>query len=382
MENFIAYNPTKLHFGKDVVKDLGTTIERIGKNVLFMYGKGSIQKNGIYDAVIEQLESIGANVTEYSGIKSNPVVEDVERAAELGILKHTDVILAVGGGSVIDSAKITGLSIANHTKPWSYMKQQVKPQKTIPLVAVLTVAATGTEMNPAAVLQNPKTGEKLGYVHPLNYPRHSFLDPAYTQSVPANYTAYGVADLIAHSFEAYFGSGEATLSDRFVEAIVKEAMEYGPQLLNNLEDYELRAKIMWAATNALNGLTNYGRKAGDWGVHDIGHNLSLLFDMPHGATLSIVYPAWLKEMKQHIPDRIAELGKQLFDVDSAEETIYKLEQMFVAIDCPIRLQDMDISKEKQEEITELMLKNQVNGYVHQLNDEQRKAIVTNMFAEK
>ncbi len=382
MENFIAYNPTKLHFGKDVVSKLGETIDSFGKNVLLMYGKGSIQKNGVYDAVMEQLESVGANVTEYSGIKSNPVVEDVERAAELGTLKHIDVILAVGGGSVIDSAKITGLAIANHTKPWSYMKQTAKPQKTIPLVTVLTVAATGTEMNMAAVLQNHKTGEKLGYVHPLNYPRHSFLDPAYTQSVPANYTAYGIADLIAHSFEAYFGAGEATLSDRFVEAIVKEAIEYGPQLLKDLDNYELRAKIMWAATNALNGLTNYGRKAGDWGVHDIGHNLSLLFDMPHGATLSITYPAWLKEMKKHIPERIAELGKQLFDVDSAEETIYKIEQMFVSIDSPVRLQDMNIDTDMQEAITEQMLKNQVNGYVHQLDDEQRKAIVNNMFAAK
>jgi len=382
MENFIAYNPTKLHFGKDVVMKLGTTVAQYGKKVLLMYGKGSIMKNGVYDAVIEQLEKVGAEVTEYSGIKPNPVVEDVERAAELGIIRNIEVVLAVGGGSVIDSAKITALSIANHTKPWHYMKQKVVPKNSMPIISVLTVAATGSEMNGAAVLQNHTTGEKLGYVNPLNYPKHSFLDPTYTQSVPKNYTAYGVADLIAHAFEAFFGGGEASLSDKFVEAIVKEAMEYGPKLLNDLTNYEYRANIMWAATNALNGLTSYGRTMGDWGVHDIGHNLSLMYDLPHGATLSIAYPAWLKVQKELIPERIAQLGKHLFGTKTANEAITGIEKLFKNIACPIRLQEMDITNERKDEILAQLHKNKASGYVHKLDDAQRETIVENMFSNQ
>lgn len=375
MENFVAYNPTKLHFGKDVIEDLGNTMNEFGKRVLFMFGKGSIQKNGIYDAVMKQLEGIGAEVIEYSGIKSNPVVEDVIRAAELGKLNGVDVILGVGGGSVIDSAKMTGLAIANSTDPWAIMKGRVKPKSTIPLVAVLTIAATGTEMNGAAVLQNHKTEEKIGYVSRLNYPKHSFLDPSYTQSVSKDYTAYGIVDLIAHSFESYFGGGECSLSDRFVESIVKEAMESGPKVLKEPDNYEYRANIMWSATNALNGMLDYGRAGGDWGVHDIGHNISYLYNTPHGATLSIAYIAWLKLQSDRIPGRIKKLGRQLFNVDSVDKTIEKLEEFFKSIGSPVRLSEIGIEKDQQERITNQMLKTEASGYVHQLSDDDRKRVV-------
>jgi alcohol dehydrogenase YqhD (iron-dependent ADH family) len=379
MENFTAYNPTKLHFGKNVTDKLGETVNEYGKRVLLMYGKGSIQKNGIYDKVIQQLNLIRAEVTEFYGIKSNPLVDDVSNAAQLGKLNHIDVIVAVGGGSVIDSAKITALAIANSTDPWAIMTFKAKPKTTIPVIAVLTLAATGTEMNGAAVLQNHKTGEKRGYVSPLMYPKNSFLDPEFTFSVPKNYTAYGIADLIAHSLEAYFGEGDATLSDRIIEAVVKEAMEYGPLVLQEPENYEYRAKIMWAATVALNGSTNHGRKYGDWGVHDIGHNLSFLYDTPHGATLTIAYPAWLKLQKDRIPERIAKLGNQLFGTKTADETIVLLEKFFKSIDCPIKLSDIKINTDKKKEITDQMLKNKIDGMVHKLSDEDRVKIVELMF---
>lgn len=375
MENFTAYNPTKLHFGKNCIESLGEATLEFGKRVLLIYGKGSVQRNGIYDKVITELKKIDAEIFEYSGIKSNPLVEDVSEAAQIGKLDHIDVIIAVGGGSVIDSAKITALSIANNTDPWSIMKHKSKPSKSIPLIAVLTLAATGTEMNGAAVLQNPETGEKIGYVSPLIYPKHSFLDPEFTFSVPKNYTSYGIVDLIAHALEAYFGLGEASLSDRFIEAIIKEAMEYGPLVLQEPENYDYRANIMWAATTALNGMTNYGRKYGDWGVHDIGHNISYLYDTPHGATLSIAYPAWLKLQKDRIPERITKLGNQLFGTHTADETIEKLEKFFSSINSPIKLSEIKIGKDKKEEITTQMLKNKVNGMVHEFSDEDRRKIV-------
>jgi len=375
MENFTAFNPTKIHFGKEVIDQLGEATLEFGKRVLLLYGKGSIKKSGIYDKVIKQLNSIDAEIIEFSGIKSNPLVEDVSEAAQIGKLNNIDVIIAVGGGSVIDSAKITALAIANNTDPWAIMKYKVKPKSTIPLIAVLTLAATGTEMNGAAVLQNPETDEKIGYVSSLNYPVHSFLDPEFTFSVPKDYTAYGVVDLIAHALEAYFGEGEASLSDRFVEVIIKEAMEFGPLVLNEPENYDYRANVMWAATTALNGLTNYGRKSGDWGVHDIGHNISYLFDTAHGATLSIAYPAWLKLQKERIPERIAKLGNQLFGTNTADETILNLKKFFKSIDCPVRLSDINIGNNKKDEITNQMIKNQINGMVHQFTDEDRKEIV-------
>ena len=375
MENFTAYNPTKLHFGKDVIEQLGEAAQEYGKKVLLMYGKGSVKKNGIYDKVIKQLKSFNAEVIEYSGIKSNPLVDDVNEAAQLGKLNNIDLIVAVGGGSVIDSAKITALSIANNTDPWAIMKFKVKPKTTIPLIAVLTLAATGSEMNGAAVLQNHETDEKKGFVSSLNYPKHSFLDPTYTFSVPKDYTAYGIVDLIAHYLEGFFGEGDATLTDRFVEAIIKEAMEYGPKVLSEPDNYEYRAKIMWAATNALNGLTNHGRKSGDWGVHDIGHNLSYLFDTPHGATLSIAFPAWLKLQKERIPERIAKLGEHLYGTSSVDKTIKNLEDFFQSLGSPIKLSDIGIGKDKKETIIQQMIKTETNGMVHKLNDDDRKKIV-------
>ncbi len=333
-----------------------------------VYGGGSIKRNGIYEKTIQQLKSMNAEVIEYSGIKPNPIIEDVDTAAELGRKNKVDVILAVGGGSVIDSSKIISISIpVNHTG-WDFYEGKAKPKTAIPLISVLTLAATGTEMNPYAVVQNHQTKQKLGYGHDLTYNRHSFLDPENTYSVPKNYTAYGIADLIAHSLEAYFGAGDASLSDKLVFAIINEAKEYGGALLNDLHNYELRAKIMYAATMALNKTTMYGRVSGDWGVHSIGHILSLLYDVPHGASLSIVIPAWLKFHKDIIPERIAFLGKNIFGVNSAEETIHAFETYFKSIECPIRLSDIAKGTEDKDEVLKVMNLNKVGGANHQLSD--------------
>lgn len=375
MENFIAYNPTKLHFGKGVVNGLGKVIAGYGKRVLLVYGRGSIKRNGIYEKVIGQLKNINAEVFEYHGIKPNPIIEDVDAAAKLGRENKVDVILAVGGGSVIDSSKIISITIpVNHTG-WDFYEGKAKPQSAIPLVSVLTLAATGTEMNPFAVTQNHKTKQKLGYGNELTYNRHSFLDPEHTYSVPRNYTAYGIADLIAHSLEAYFGAGDATLSDKLVFAIINEAKEFGEALLNDLGNYDLRAKIMYAATMALNQTTMYGRVSGDWGVHSIGHVLSLLYDVPHGASLSIVIPAWLKFHRNKISDRIAFLGQNIFGVKTAEETIEAFETYFKSITCPIRLREISKGNESKEEILKVMNLNKVGGANHKLSNEDHAKIL-------
>ena len=369
MENFTAYNPTRLHFGKDVTNTLGSVAKPYGKNVLLVYGKGSVKKYGYYDHIIGQLNKAGMNISEYPGIKPNPVFEDVDKAAQLGREKKIDLVIALGGGSVIDSAKIIALCIASGKKAWDVMKNRVIIRNTTPLIAILTLAATGTEMNGAAVLQNHDTGEKIGFVHEFNFPDHSFLDPQFTTTVPENYTSYGVTDLIAHALEAYFGEGESSLTDRIIFSIIKDAMHWGPQLMNDLSNYELRANIMLDATLALNGLTYYGTKGGDWGVHTIGHQLSFLYDTPHGASLSIAYPAWMKLQMERIPDRVEKLGKALFDVDSIMETIDGFLRFFTLIKSPVYLSDIELGLEKKDEIITQMTKNRVSGMYHSLSEE-------------
>jgi len=366
MKNFEIYNPVKAYFGRGVIQNLAQEIKSRGKRILLIYGKGSIKQNGIYDAVMEQIDINGSEVFEYSGIKSNPLIEDVRAAVSLGKSKEVDLVLAVGGGSVIDSAKITAIGIAGEADPWEYVKGSKRSHSAVPLIAVLTLAATGTEMNCFAVVQNNSTKEKIGFGYPPMYPAVSFLDPAYTSSVSAEYTSFGITDLIAHALEAYFGRGDASLSDRFVFGIINEALEYGPQLMNDLTNYDLRARIMYAATMALNNLTMYGRVSGDWGAHSIGHVLSVLYDVPHGASLSIAYPAWLRLHKDNAGDRIAHLGKNLFGVSSVEETAKAFEDYFTLIQSPVKLSQTAYGNYDKDLIIATFASNKIGGMHHRI----------------
>jgi alcohol dehydrogenase YqhD (iron-dependent ADH family) len=377
MENFVSYNPTEVHFGKGAVGELGKAAGKLGRKALLVYGKGSVLRNGSHRDSMDQLEKAGIGVVEYSGIKANPVVEDVDAAAGLGKKESVDLIVAVGGGSVIDSAKIISVCTANECKGWDVMEGKVNIDRTLPVIAVLTLAATGTEMNSVGVLQNNRTMEKYGFRHNLMFPAHSFLDPSYTCSVPADQTGYGIADLVAHVLEVYFGQGDASLSDRFVESIIQEAMEFGPPLLQDPDNYDLRARIMWAATNALNGLTSAGRANGDWASHCLGHQLSLLYDTPHGASLSIAVPAWMKHLRPRIGKRIEKLGTRLFGDPDQEKTIGRLEDFFRKVGCPVRLGDIGIGESNRMEIIELMNRNECNGKnpENRLDSKDREKIV-------
>ncbi len=376
MENFKAYNPTTLHFGKGVIDNLAATVKPLGRKVLLVYGKGSVKRSGLYDKVMEQLIKAGAEVFEFGGIKPNPTVTDVDKAAALGREKGVDSIVAVGGGSVIDSAKIISITIPVAHSAWKFYEYKARPVKALPLIAVLTLAATGTEMNPFAVLQNEETGHKDGYGSDLCFPRHSFLDPEVTYTVPRDYTAYGVADLIAHCLENYFGAGECTLSDRFINAIIADAMEWGPKLMNNLNGYDERAAIMYDATMALNLMTGYGKARGDWGVHALGHVLSLLYDVPHGASLSIMFPAWMKHHSEKAASRILKLGKDLFGVTGIDETISRFEQFFTLIGSPVRLSQVGIGDDKFEEIVRAMIHSKAEGNHFKLGEEDYRALLS------
>jgi alcohol dehydrogenase YqhD (iron-dependent ADH family) len=379
MKNFLAFNPVKLHFGKNVVRELGSSAASLGKKALLVYGGGSVLRNGSYHDTLKQLQAQGIDVTEYKGIKPNPRVEDVDEAASIGRSEVVDMVVAVGGGSVIDSAKIIAICIAESSDAWEVMTGKHKPATALPLIAVLTLAATGTEMNAVSVLQNNDTKEKIGYRNDLIYPVHSFLDPSYTQSVPANYTAYGVVDLVAHCLEAWFGGGEATLSDRFVISVIKEAIEFGPELMKDLDNYELRANIMWAATCALNNLTIYGRESGDWGVHALGHVLSFLYDTAHGATLSIIYPAWMKVLKERAGERILQLGKELWGTSTVDQSIEALESLFKSLGGPLKCQEEGIETKCRAEILSLMNSQDAGGMNYSMSDKEREELLEHMF---
>ena len=374
IENFEAYNPVKLHFGRGVTDKLGASVKNYGNKALLVYGKGSVKRYGYYDIVVEQLKKAGIDIIEFSGIKPNPVIEDVRKAVIKGKENNVDVIVALGGGSVIDSSKIIAASLATGIEPWEMMTWQKHPDKSLPLFCVLTLAATGTEMNAAAVVQNNETGQKNGYVNPVLFPKESFLDPSFTLTVPADYTAYGIVDLIAHALENYFGKGEPSVIDAITFEIIKNAVNSGEKLMSDLTNYDLRAEIMLDATLALNGLTQYGKAGGDWGVHAVGHEISLLFDTPHGATLSIVYTAWLKLHKNKIPVRIGKLTNAVFGTTDIDEGIKKLEEFFTSIGSPVRLSDISLENET-EKILEQLRKNKVTGMNHRLNDEDYKTLL-------
>ncbi len=376
MKNFVAFNPTKLHFGRGAVNELGNHASRSGKKALVIYGGGSVLRNGSYQDTLNQLKKSNVEVIEFNGIKPNPLVEDVERAASLGIAEQVDMVVAIGGGSVIDSGKITAICIADGCDPWKLMTRKHNPASAVPLITVLTLAATGTEMNGTAVLQNPETRQKIGYRHDFNYPTHSFLDPTYTLSVPENYTAWGIVDLVAHCLEAWFGEGDASLSDRFVVSIIQEAIEAGPALLADLGNYELRERVMWAATCALNNLTIYGRSSADWGVHVLGHVLSFQYDTPHGASLSIMYPAWLRMMRNRAKERIEKLGEDLFGISSVEDTITELEILFSSLGSPISCQESGIDSQEKAVILDLMNRNRSQGLHHPMSDSERAEVLS------
>lgn len=373
MIDFTINNPTIVHFGKDVMKDLGKTLLQYGTKVMLIYGQGSVFSNGIYDEISEILTSNELEVLAFGGIRPNPVIEDVDKAANEGRKFNPDVILAVGGGSVIDSAKIISLTIPVSHSGWDFIVQKAEPEKAVPVVCILTLAATGTEMNQFAVVQNDKA--KLGMRHPMMFPRHSFLNPSYTLTVSAEYTAFGLVDIMAHALENYFGKGDAPLTDRFVFSILKEIIDIGPSLMNDLSDLDLRARALYASSNALNGLTVYGKVNGDWGVHALGHHLSLLFDTPHGESLAIMYPAWLKHMKSRIAEKLLLLGKEVFDVKTEDQTINALTTFFLQLGVPVKMKSLGITQQEKEAVAQLMIKNKAGGMHYPLSPEDIICIV-------
>lgn len=292
MENFIFRAPTHMYFGKGQIKHLPEILKEYGKNVLLTYGGGSIKKNGVYDKVLEVLSDF--NIIEFSGIEPNPRIGTVRRGAEICRQNKIDVILAVGGGSTIDCSKVIGAATFYEGDAWDLVKDSSKIGKVLPIVTILTISATGSEMNKGAVISNPETNEKLGTSSVNMYPKASILDPEYTYTLPAIQTSAGTADIMSHVIENYFKKTEgAFLQDKISEGILKTCIKYCPIALKEPKNYEARSNLMWASSLALNGLCGSG-KEGSWSCHPIEHELSAFYDITHGVGLAIITPRWMR----------------------------------------------------------------------------------------
>ncbi len=379
MENYSIYNPVHVHFGKDALNNFEHITAQYGKKVLLIYGGTSTTKFGYVDLIKSKLTSHDIEVYEYGKINPNPTVEQVREAQQTAVQNSVECIVALGGGSVIDAAKIVSICAPGNLDPWQVMTRKQISGKALPVISVLTLAATGSEMNNAAVIQNNGVGKKIGLVDPLIYPKHSFLNPEFTTTVSTEQTAYGVVDMIAHALESWFGTGTPRLTGKFIASIIIEAMHYGPLAIAEPKNYDYRFNLMLAATCALNGITEICCEYGDWGVHSIGHELSLQFDIAHGASLSIVLPAWLRYHAKQLDKKISELGKLLFNQPDTMNTIELLEQFFLSIGCPTSLPWRNINVNHKTQIINGLNNNRAGGYVQKLTDNDRAAIVDLMF---
>lgn len=360
MENFTYYNPTKLIFGKGQVQELKTEIPQYGKKVLLIYGGGSIKRNGLYDQVIHQLNEIGAEVHEFSGVEPNPRLSTVRKGIEICRKEGIEFLLAVGGGSVIDCTKAIAVGVKYDGDVWDFMSRKAVATDALPLGTVLTIAATGSEMNSGSVITNWETNEKYGWGSPAVFPKFSILDPVYTYSLPKDQTVYGMVDMMSHVLEHYFHHEPNTLTqDRWCESILKTVIETAPKLINDLENYDYRATIMLNGTLALNKMLNMGY-SGDWATHNIEHAVSAVYDIPHGGGLAILFPNWMKHVLDENVDRFKQLAVRVFDVDPegktdrevALEGIDKLREFWNSIGAPSRLADYDIDEENLELMAE------------------------------
>ncbi|TRY24537.1 iron-containing alcohol dehydrogenase [Brevibacillus sp. LEMMJ03] len=283
MDNFVYHNPTELIFGRGQLEKLKEKAAQLGSTVLLVYGGGSIKRIGLYDKVVSLLQEAGCTIHELPGVEPNPRLSTVKKGIELCRRERVDWILAVGGGSVIDASKAIAVGVPYEGDVWDFYTRKAQPQTALPLGTVLTLAATGSEMNRGSVITNWETKEKLGAG--TTFPTFSILDPENTFSVPRDQTVYGICDMMSHVFEQYFThTPEIPLQTRFAESILKTVIEYAERVLANPEDYDARATILYCGTMALNGTLPVGVET-DWATHSIEHAVSAVYDIPHGGGL-------------------------------------------------------------------------------------------------
>lgn len=384
MNKFEFYNPTKIIFGENSINKLNELIKPFGKNIMITYGGGSIKKNGIYDNVIDILKSENKNIFELSGITPNPKLDKVYEGIKLCKENNIDFILAVGGGSVIDCSKAIAVGSKTDKDVWeAFYKNKEACEDAIPLGTILTISATGSEMNKGSVITNWETHEKLSYKTDYMFPKFSILDPTYTYSLPREQIVYGSVDILAHAFEQYFSyPDESNVSDDLAEGIMKTVIENLEIALENPTDYNARSNLMWASTMALNDIIRMGKEQ-DWNSHSIGHILSGLYDIPHGATLAVIFPNWMKHVYKNAPNKFRRYAINIWNIDPADksdeeialEGINRTREYFSKIGAPVTLKEVNVPKEDIDKIVEMFKFDGKGSYMKLYREDVREILI-------
>lgn len=351
MEDFIFQVPTKIIFGKNDMSKLGGEIRKFGgTKVLLVYGKSSIKKMGLYDKVVDALRNGGLPFEELSGVQANPRVSKAREGVRLCKEKGCDFLLAVGGGSTIDCTKLIAAAYYVDEDPWDIVLKKVKAEKALPIGTILTLSATGSEMDKASVITNEETREKLGWASKAVLPKFSYLNPENTFTVSARQTAAGTADIMSHIMENYFSVDDsAFVQDSLSEGLLRTCLKYGKVAVKEPENYEARANLMWAGSWAINGLVEEG-KTQAWSVHPIEHELSAQYDITHGVGLAIITPRWLKYvLNSQTVTKISRFGRVVFGLeakDPYENAIRAIEYLYQYFEkelhIPMTLKELDI----------------------------------------
>ena len=357
MQNFDYMTPTRLIFGKEAIEKLPAVMSALGKRVLLTYGGGSIKKLGLYDKVISMLTDY--EIFELPGIQPNPkydpsVLEGVRICKE----KQVDVILAVGGGSVLDCSKAIAAGACYEGDPWDLITYKVKAKAALPIVDILTLAATGSEYDCGGVISRTETNDKIGYMDPLLFPVCSILDPQYTFTVSKKQTAAGCADAMNHTIEQYFAADTTLLNDGFCESMLKSLMVNARKCLENPEDYTARAEMMLCCTYGCNGILSLGNSHSGWPCHGIEHALSAYYDITHGEGLAIITPRWMRHiLNERTIDRFVKYGVNVFGIDPslpkqeiAEKAIDETYRFFESINIPMHLREVGIDDSRIDEM--------------------------------
>ena len=336
VDPFIYCNPTKVYFGHDAMSHIHEELPRWGKNVLLVYGGGSIKESGIYDKVVDEIRKAGVSAYEISGVKPNPELPLAVKGARFCREAGIDLILAVGGGSVIDTAKVIAGSALYEEDPWDLVKSRAQISRALPLLAIPTMAATGSEMNSCAVITNPDTHEKLGWTTEALRPKVSFLDPKNTFTVPPAQTAFGSADILSHILEVYLNRAEGfDAMDGFMESMMRSVIRWAPLAMADGANEEARANLLWDSEWAINDLIDRGHSV-SWSCHALEHELSAFYPVPHGLGLAILTPAFMEYVLNedtaprlaHFAVRVMGVKEGKNEMKTARKGIKKLRKFF------------------------------------------------------
>lgn len=354
MKDFSFYNPTRIEFGVDKEKNIGQYISEYGiKKVLLVYGSRRIIEDGLFDTVIKSLKDNNIEFIAFGGVISNPILRTVYEAVKIAKEEEVEAILSVGGGSVLDSSKTIAVGALYEGEIWDFFERKKEINKALAIFDIITLAATGSEMNGYAVITNEKIKRKSSIWSKHIYPKVSIINPKLQKSVSKEYLAYSATDIIAHCIEGYFTAKvHPKYMSRQVENIIKTVIENTQILLEDKDNYSARAEFAWAATNALNGTTTVGISEYFFPNHMIEHSLSALYEVPHGAGLSLVIPAWMRWFYKQNEAQFIRFAKEIFSKDSAIEGIKALEEWFNKIGSPTKLSQLNLSSENIKEIIE------------------------------